>query len=93
MQGTIGRKKRVAVEIGGGGSVLSARALADDDEPNVVEVEYVPAEHLRAVEDALREIARADPVDLALDPNWPQRIAREALKRPADSTNLHGEAA
>lgn len=32
------------------------------------------------LEDALQEIADADPVDLALDPNWPQRIAAAALK-------------
>lgn len=54
----IGRKKRVAVEIGGGGSVLSARALADDDEPNVVEVEYVPASQLTGAVAALHEVIR-----------------------------------
>lgn len=32
---------------------------------------------------ALREIHGADPVNLALDPEWPQRIAREALDRQA----------
>lgn len=30
---------------------------------------------------ALLEIERRDPVDLALDPQWPQRIAREAIER------------
>jgi hypothetical protein len=53
---TIGRRKRVAVEIGGGGSVLSARALADDDEPNVVEVEYVPAAQLEGAVALLKEV-------------------------------------
>jgi gamma-glutamyl phosphate reductase len=55
---TIGRKKRVAVEIGGGGSVLSVRALADDDEPNVVEVEYVPVAQLQGAAEALAWIAQ-----------------------------------
>jgi hypothetical protein len=31
--------------------------------------------------DALREIADADPVDMALDPGWAARIARAALAR------------
>jgi hypothetical protein len=31
--------------------------------------------------EALEKIAKADPVDLALDPNWPQRIACAALSR------------
>jgi hypothetical protein len=30
--------------------------------------------------EALREIVEADPVDLALDPTWPQRIAGAALE-------------
>jgi hypothetical protein len=34
-------------------------------------------------ERALREIADADPVDLALDSTWPQRIARAALGEDA----------
>lgn len=32
-----------------------------------------------AFEQALREIAEADPMDLVLDPTWSQRIARAAL--------------
>jgi hypothetical protein len=48
--------ERVAVEIGGGGSVLSARALTDDDEPNVVEVEYVPADQLAGTVERLEAL-------------------------------------
>jgi hypothetical protein len=39
-------------------------------------VQQQEIERLRA---ALERIAAADPVDLALDPEWPQRIARSAL--------------
>ena len=35
-------------------------------------------------EKALREIAEQDPVELALDPEWPQRIARAALNGSGD---------
>lgn len=31
--------------------------------------------------DVLREIVKADPVDMALDPNWAARVAREALSK------------
>lgn len=37
------------------------------------------AQRADAVE-ALQEIAGADPVDMALDPTWSQRIARAALE-------------
>jgi hypothetical protein len=33
---------------------------------------------LRGAVEALREIAEADPVDMALDPTWAARVAREA---------------
>lgn len=33
------------------------------------------------IREALEEIRDADPVDLALDPEWPQRIARAALSQ------------
>jgi hypothetical protein len=32
------------------------------------------------LEGDLREIAECDPIDLALDPEWPQRIARARLR-------------
>jgi hypothetical protein len=38
------------------------------------------AQRLQGSVEALQEIVAADPVDLALDPNWPQRIAAEALQ-------------
>jgi hypothetical protein len=43
--------------------------------------EIAPTGHLRGVIDALRQIADADPVDMALDPGWAARIARAALAR------------
>jgi hypothetical protein len=47
--------KRIAVEIDGSGTVLSARALHDEENPGPVEYEYVRADdRLRAV-DTLRE--------------------------------------
>jgi hypothetical protein len=36
-------------------------------------------EQLRGAVDALREIADADPIDMALDPGWAARIAKAAL--------------
>lgn len=36
--------KRIAVEIDGSGTVLSARALHDEENPGPVEYEYVPAD-------------------------------------------------
>lgn len=33
------------------------------------------------LEEALVMIRDADPVDMALDPNWPARIAKDALER------------
>jgi hypothetical protein len=41
--------------------------------------EYAPANHPHGAVEALREIAEADPVDMALDPTWASRVAREAL--------------
>jgi hypothetical protein len=35
----------------------------------------------KRLREALQEIADADPVDMALDPNWPARIASAALDR------------
>lgn len=34
------------------------------------------------LEGALKDIVEQDPVELALDPTWPQRIAGKALGRP-----------
>jgi hypothetical protein len=36
-------------------------------------------ERVAELEEALREIVEQDPVELALDPQWPPRIARDAL--------------
>jgi hypothetical protein len=44
---------------------------------------------LSEIERALSEIVAADPVDLALDPDWPRRIAAEALK-DANADHLRG---
>lgn len=42
------------------------------------------AARLEAAEKVLADIAAADPVDLALDPEWPQRIARAVVEPSHD---------
>lgn len=64
------------------GEVLDVRFNLDDvvlTRP-ATPLEVALRDQLRGAEGALREIVAADPVDLALDPNWPQRIAAEALQ-------------
>jgi hypothetical protein len=48
---------RLAVEFHGGGVPCGVRALRGDERPNVVEAEYVAAEHLRGTVGLLREVA------------------------------------
>jgi hypothetical protein len=47
----------------------------------IVEMVSRERERLRVAVEALRDIAEADPVDMALDPGWAARIARAALAR------------
>jgi hypothetical protein len=42
-------------------------------------IDVVPASELRGAVRALREIANADPVDMALYPGWAARVAKAAL--------------
>ena len=37
------------------------------------------ADEIERLREALREISQQDPIELALDPQWSQRIARAAL--------------
>lgn len=52
-----------------------AAMMLDEWQPEAVRLE----QQLTGSVEALREIANADPVDMALDPGWAARIAKAAL--------------
>ncbi len=63
-------------------------AGVEADRGNEVAAELATAQaELAKAREALREIVAADPVDLALDPEWSQRIARAALPQQEPSPN------
>jgi len=60
--------------------------MQDDGLQNAYEAAYEgmldSLERVEKLETALREIASQDVTEIALDPDWPRRIATEALKLP-----------
>jgi len=56
------------------------KETADTFREAIKEIERLRAENER-LREALIEIKNADPVDMALDPQWPSRIAKHALDK------------